>query len=400
MPFKAVTTMKWIEKELELLAGASLERSLRTSAPVSEFPGYTVRGEKVLLNMSSNDYLGLAQHPAIIEVMREALLTEGAGSGASRLVTGNRPPYELLEAELADWQSFEAALVFANGYMANTGVIGALVSRGDVVFSDQMNHASIVDGIALSRAEHARYRHNDMEHLRNLLNKYRDKRRKLIVTDTVFSMDGDTAPLRELVALKREYGAMLMVDESHSGGIYGERGEGLCHELGLQNDVDVHMGTFSKSFGIYGAYICGSHALIRWLVNKARPLIYSTALPPSIVAGISKALVLVQDERWRRERLCAASRKFRSLLCDAGFKIGVGDSPIVPVIIGDNAMTLHFSHALEAAGIASVAIRPPTVPVGTARIRFSLSAAHTDKELTDAAARIYTIGLQLGVLPP
>lgn len=400
MPFKAVTTMKWIEKELELLAGASLERSLRTSAPVSEFPGYTVRGEKVLLNMSSNDYLGLAQHPAIIEVMREALLTEGAGSGASRLVTGNRPPYELLEAELADWQSFEAALVFANGYMANTGVIGALVSRGDVVFSDQMNHASIVDGIALSRAEHARYRHNDMEHLRNLLNKYQDKRRKLIVTDTVFSMDGDTAPLRELVALKREYGAMLMVDESHSGGIYGERGEGLCHELGLQNDVDVHMGTFSKSFGIYGAYICGSHALIRWLVNKARPLIYSTALPPSIVAGISKALVLVQDERWRRERLCAASRKFRSLLCDAGFKIGVGDSPIVPVIIGDNAMTLHFSHALEAAGIASVAIRPPTVPVGTARIRFSLSAAHTDKELTDAAARIHTIGLQLGVLPP
>lgn len=400
MPFKAVTTMKWIEKELELLAGASLERSLRTSAPVSEFPGYTVRGEKVLLNMSSNDYLGLAQHPAIIEVMREALLTEGAGSGASRLVTGNRPPYELLEAALADWQSFEAALVFANGYMANTGVIGALVSRGDVVFSDQMNHASIVDGIALSRAEHARYRHNDMEHLRNLLNKYRDKRRKLIVTDTVFSMDGDTAPLRELVALKREYGAMLMVDESHSGGIYGERGEGLCHELGLQNDVDVHMGTFSKSFGIYGAYICGSHALIRWLVNKARPLIYSTALPPSIVAGISKALVLVQDERWRRERLCAASRKFRSLLCDAGFKIGVGDSPIVPVIIGDNAMTLHFSHALEAAGIASVAIRPPTVPVGTARIRFSLSAAHTDKELTDAAARIHAIGLQLGVLPP
>lgn len=400
MPFKAVTTMKWIEKELELLAGASLERSLRTSAPVSEFPGYTVRGEKVLLNMSSNDYLGLAQHPAIIEVMREALLTEGAGSGASRLVTGNRPPYELLEAALADWQSFEAALVFANGYMANTGVIGALVSRGDVVFSDQMNHASIVDGIALSRAEHARYRHNDMEHLRNLLNKYQDKRRKLIVTDTVFSMDGDTAPLRELVALKREYGAMLMVDESHSGGIYGERGEGLCHELGLQNDVDVHMGTFSKSFGIYGAYICGSHALIRWLVNKARPLIYSTALPPSIVAGISKALVLVQDERWRRERLCAASRKFRSLLCDAGYKIGVGDSPIVPVIIGDNAMTLHFSHALEAAGIASVAIRPPTVPVGTARIRFSLSAAHTDKELTDAAERIHAIGLQLGVLPP
>jgi 8-amino-7-oxononanoate synthase len=400
MPFKAGMTMEWIGKELELLAEASLERTLRTSAAVSEFPGYTQRGEKTLFNLSSNDYLGLAQHPSIIEVMREALLTEGAGSGASRLVTGNRPPYGRLEAALADWQRTEAALVFANGYMANSGVIGALVSRDDVVFSDQMNHASIVDGITFSRAEHARYRHNDMEHLRNLLNKHQAKRRKLIVTDAVFSMDGDSAPLRELVALKQEYGAMLMVDESHSGGIYGGRGEGLCHELGLQNDVDVHMGTFSKSFGIYGAYICGSHLLIRWLVNKARPLIYSTALPPSIVAGISQALVLVQDEHWRRERLCAANRKFRANLSEAGFQISAGDSPIVPVIIGDNAMTLQFSRALEAAGIAAVAIRPPTVPVGTARIRFSLSAAHTDKELTDAAAIIRTIGLQLGVLHP
>ena len=390
--------MNWIEKELELLTNASLERTLRTSAPVSEFPGYTLRGEKVLLNMSSNDYLGLAQHPAIIEVMREALLTEGVGSGASRLVTGNRSVFVRLEEALADWQNCEAALLFANGYMANSGVISALVSRDDVVFSDQTNHASIVDGIALSRAEHARYRHNDMEHLRKLLIKHQDKRRKLIVTDAVFSMDGDSAPLRELVALKREFGAMLMVDESHSGGVYGKRGEGLCHELGLQNDVDIHMGTFSKSFGIYGAYICGSRSLIRWLVNKARPLIYSTALPPSIIAGISKALVLVQNEQWRRERLYTASKLFRSSLCSAGFHIGVGDSPIVPLIIGDNAMTLRFSSALEAVGIASVAIRPPTVPEGTARMRFSLSAAHTDQELSDAATKIRAIGLQLGVL--
>ncbi|NHN30806.1 8-amino-7-oxononanoate synthase [Paenibacillus agricola] len=393
--------MYWIEKELELWAGASLERSLRESSTVSKSPGYTVRGERVLLNMSSNDYLGLAQHPAIIEVMREALLTEGAGSGASRLVTGNRPAYGRLEAELADWQNCEAALVFANGYMANSGVIGALVGRGDVVFSDQMNHASIVDGIVLSRAEHARYRHNDMEHLRTLLEKHRDKRRKLIVTDAVFSMDGDQAPLRELAELKREHGVMLMVDEAHSGGIYGLRGEGLCHELGLQDDVDIHMGTFSKSFGVYGAYICGSRTLIRWLVNKARPLIYSTALPPSIIAGISKALVLVQNEHWRRERLYAASKLFRSSLCNAGFKIGAGDSPIiVPVIVGDNAATLRFSGALEKAGIASVAIRPPTVPDNTARIRFSLSAIHTDKELTDTATLIRTIGLQQGVLHP
>ncbi|SFL36884.1 8-amino-7-oxononanoate synthase [Paenibacillus sp. 1_12] len=390
--------INWIERELEIWADATLERSLRESSPVCEAPGYTESRGRLLLNMSSNDYLGLAQHPGIIDTMRKALLTEGAGSGASRLVTGNRPPYSHLEASLADWQNREAALVFANGYMANSGVISALVNRGDVVFSDQLNHASIVDGIILSRAEHARYRHNDMEHLRSLLQRYQDKRRKLIVTDAVFSMDGDQAPLLELASIKREYGAMLMVDEAHSGGIYGLRGEGLCHELGMQNDVDIHMGTFSKSFGVYGAYICGTHTLIRWLVNKARPFIYSTALPPSVVAGISKALVLIQGEHWRRERLYEASRLFRSALCTAGFTIAIGDSPIVPVLVGDNATALRFSSALESAGIAAAAIRPPTVPDGTARIRFSLSAAHTDIELTDAAEQIRTIGLQLGVL--
>ncbi|BBH19043.1 putative 8-amino-7-oxononanoate synthase [Paenibacillus baekrokdamisoli] len=390
--------MNWMEKELELLAEDSLERFLRDSAPVPECPGYTVRGERLLLNLASNDYLGLAQHPAIIETMREMLLTEGGGSGASRLVTGNRPPYGRLEEALATWQNSEAALVFANGYMANSGVIRALMGRGDVVFSDQFNHASIVDGIVLSRAEHARYRHNDKDHLKLLMNKHRDKRRKLIVTDAIFSMDGDQARLRELVELKCEYGAMLMVDEAHSGGIYGERGEGLCYELGLHNEVDIHMGTFSKSFGVYGAYVCGSRNLIRWLINKARPLIYSTALPPSLVAGVSTALDLVKVDYWRRERLFSASRLFRSSLCEAGFNVINGDSPIVPVIIGENEKTLRFSHALEGEGIAAVAIRPPTVPEGTARIRFSLSAAHTDKELIDAAALIRKIGLQLGVL--
>jgi len=387
-----------MEKELELLADASLERSLRIHSPAAKSPGYTMRGERMLLNLSSNDYLGLAEHPEIIEKMRETLLIEGVGSGASRLVTGNSKPYGHLEEALAKWQNCEAALVFANGYMANSGVISALVSRGDVVFSDQLNHASIVDGIVLSRAEHARYRHNDMDHLRSLLSKYRDKRRKLIVTDAVFSMDGDQSPLCELVELKREYGAILMVDEAHSGGIYGKRGEGLCQQLGLQDDVDIHMGTFSKSFGVYGAYICGSRTLIRWLVNKARPLIYSTALPPSIVAGISQALVLVQEENWRREKLYAVSKLFRSSLRDVGFNIGSGNSPIVPLLIGDNEKALRFSEELEEEGIAAVAIRPPTVPDGTARIRFSLSAVHTDNELTAAAARIRNIGLRLGVL--
>ncbi|CAM4031552.1 8-amino-7-oxononanoate synthase [Paenibacillus alkaliterrae] len=390
--------MDWMEKELAALTGEGLERTLTWHAPITDNPGYLLRENRMLLDLSSNDYLGLAGHSAVVEAMRQALFVEGAGSGASRLVTGNRRPYRVLEEQLAAWQQSEAALVFGSGYIANIGVIQALVSRDDVVFSDKLNHASIVDGIALSRAEHARYRHNDMEHLRSLLNRHRDKRRKLIVTDAVFSMDGDCAPLQELVALKREYGAMLMVDEAHSGGLYGPRGEGLCHKLGLSNEVDIHMGTFSKSFGVYGAYVCGSHILIQWLINRARPLIYSTALPPSVITGISQALALVQDEHWRRERLSAASRRFRSMLGEAGFEIGRGDSPIIPIIVGDNAKALRFSSALEEEGIATVAIRPPTVPSGTARIRFSLSAVHSDEDLNRAAAAIRRIAIELGVL--
>lgn len=390
--------MNWMEKELEALAYESLERRLCVSATVAGSPSSMVHGERPLLNLSSNDYLGLAQHPAIVESMRESLLTEGAGAGASRLVTGNRAPYAQLEEALAQWQSSEAALVFANGYMANIGVISAIVGRNDVVFSDQFNHASIVDGIVLSRAEHARYRHNDMEHLRYLLKRHQDKRRKLIVTDAVFSMDGDQACLSELVELKQEYDAMLMVDEAHSGGIYGLRGEGLSHELGLKHAVDIHMGTFSKSFGVYGAYVCGSNTLIRWLVNKARPLIYTTALPPSLVTGIGKALELVQTELWRREQLFKYSRYVRSSLCEAGYSVGDGNSPIIPVILGDNDAAIQFSAALEDEGIAAVAIRPPTVPEGTARIRFSLSAALTSEEVMEAVAKIVSVGHRLGVL--
>ncbi|MCP3772961.1 8-amino-7-oxononanoate synthase [Paenibacillus sp. MZ04-78.2] len=390
--------MKWIEAELQKLEDQSLNRSLHTSARVPGRQGYVLREQKTMLDLSSNDYLGLACHPAIAAAMNRALLAEGAGSGASRLITGNLPPYGRLEEALAAWQQSEAALVLANGYMANLGVIQALAGRGDVVFSDRLNHASIVDGIGLSRADHVRYRHNDMEQLRRLLYKHRDARRKLIVTDAVFSMDGDQALLAELVALKREYGAILMVDEAHSGGVYGARGEGLCHALGLQNGIDVHVGTFSKAFGVYGAYVSGSRTLIRWLVNKARPVIYSTALPPSVIAGIAEALHLVQTERWRRERLAASSRQFRSLLRKAGLQVGPGDSPIVPVIVGDNATALRLSSALEAEGIAAVAVRPPTVPDGTARIRFSLSAAHTPDDLADAARRVEQVAHRLGVL--
>lgn len=399
MPCRVVATnMNWMENELEKLAHASNQRHLRDSATSPERPGHIVRGGNSLLDLASNNYLGLAGHPDIIQAICETLQVEGAGSGASRFVTGNRSVYGRLEAALASWQQAEASLVMANGYMANSGVIVALMGRGDVVFSDQYNHASIVDGAVLSRAEHARYRHNDLEHLEALLHKYRDKRRKLIVTDALFSMDGDRARLHELVKLKRRYDAMLMVDEAHSGGVYGEKGEGLCHELGLHRHVDVHIGTFSKAFGIYGAYVAGNNVLIQYLMNKVRPLIYSTALPPSLLAGIMTALHLVQTEHWRRNHLRSTSEWFRSALTNAGFHVGEGDSPIVPIMVGDNEQALRFSEALEATGIAGIAIRPPTVPVGTARIRFSVSSAHTFDELRQASVLIKKVGNQLGLL--
>lgn len=399
MPCRVVpTNMNWMENELEKLAHASNQRHLRDSTKSPERPGHIVRGGNSLLDLASNNYLGLAGHPDIIQAICETLQVEGAGSGASRFVTGNRSLYGRLEAALASWQHAEASLVFANGYMANSGVIAALMGRGDVVFSDQYNHASIVDGVVLSRAEHARYRHNDLEHLEALLHKHRDKRRKLIVTDALFSMDGDRARLHELVKLKRRYDAMLMVDEAHSGGVYGEKGEGLCHELGLHRHVDVHIGTFSKAFGIYGAYITGNNVLIQFLMNKVRPLIYSTALPPSLLAGIMTALHLVQTEHWRRNHLRSASDWFRSALMNAGFYVVEGDSQVVPIMVGDSEQALRFSEALEGVGIAGIAIRPPTVPVGTARIRFSVSSAHTYDELRQASVLIKKVGNQLGLL--
>ncbi|MCA0756273.1 8-amino-7-oxononanoate synthase [Paenibacillus sp. N4] len=389
--------IEWMEKELAERAGKSLERKWNDSARVAGKPGYLLREGREMLDLSSNDYLGLAAHPAIIEAMSRSLEVEGAGSGASRLVTGNRPPYRKLEEELAAWQGSGAALVFGCGYTANIGVISAVAGRGDVVFSDRLNHASIVDGITLSRAEHARYRHGDMEHLSWLLARYAGNRRKLIVTDAVFSMDGDCAPLQELVRIKKEHEAMLMVDEAHSGGIYGSCGEGLAHRLGISSEVDIHMGTFSKAFGVYGAYVSGSTTLIRWLLNTARPLIYSTGLPPAVVSGVSKALDLIQNEPQRRERLLASAKLFRALLSEAGLAVAAGDSPIIPVMAGDSAASLRFSDALAGEGIAAAAIRPPTVPEGTARIRFSLSASHTEADLRRAAEVIGRTAAALGL---
>ena len=332
-----------------------------------------------LLNLSSNDYLGLASHPAVIEAAAQAA-KRGAGSTSARLVTGTDATYRQLEARLAEFQGTEAALVFGSGYLANLGTIAALVGRGDSVFSDRLNHASIVDGCRLSRATIHRYGHRDVDELESMLRRA-GSGQKLIVTESVFSMDGDVAPLEEIVELKERYGAALLVDEAHADGVFGPRGEGMAYELGVADGVDLHVGTFGKAFGAYGAYVAGRDVWIRYLVNAARSFVFTTGLPPAIVGAVGAALELVQEADEPRRRLLANAERFRERLADLGLDTGASTTQIVPVVVGESQAALELGRALEEAGVLAVPIRPPTVPRGSARLRFSLSAPHTDTEL-------------------
>ncbi|MDQ0417290.1 8-amino-7-oxononanoate synthase [Croceifilum oryzae] len=357
------------------------------------------RGGKSFLNLSSNNYLGLAGHPQLADAMGQAM-SRGAGSPSSRLIVGHEEETDQLESELANWQSSEAALVFGNGYMANVGVLSALLRREDAVFSDRLNHASIVDGIRLSGATHFRYRHRDLDHLEICLKKADEKgtRRKLIVTDAVFSMDGDVAPLQDMVYLKERYGAALFVDEAHSVGVIGVQGKGLAHELGIADQVDLHMGTFSKAFGVYGAYVTGKREWIRYLIHTARSFIYTTALPPVVISAIRRSLQLVQQRSVLRQSLSGKCHYFREGLSQAGFRLTDSTTPIIPIMLGDSSRTLEFSQRLAERGILAVAIRPPTVPNGEARIRFSLMANHREEDLREAIRTIVQIGYECKVI--
>ncbi|WP_442600829.1 8-amino-7-oxononanoate synthase [Paenibacillus sp. KN14-4R] len=386
-----------IRVDLERFANEGLHRKL-TAVKRGASPYLTLQGRK-MLNLSSNNYLGIAEHPAIIQAQIDASL-QGAGAGASRLIVGHDLQVQELEEAIANFKHTESALVFANGYMANIGVLSAILSPTDAVFSDRLNHASIVDGIRLSGAKHFRYRHNDMNHLETLLCKADEQgvRRKLIVTDTVFSMDGDVANLSKIVELKKKYKAALMVDEAHAGGVFGPRGEGLCEHLGLAVDVDIHMGTFSKAFGSYGAYIAGKRVWIDYLIHTCRSLIYTTALPPATIGSIRKSLDCVQEADGLRLALHEKSDYFRSALQARGFNTCGSSTPIIPILIGDGAKALAFSQKLAEHHIMAVAIRPPTVPHQTSRIRFTMMANHEQAMLEQAVDKIAAIGKELGVV--
>ncbi len=328
---------------------------------------------KEVINLASNNYLGLAGNEAMKDAAVRAVKAYGTSSGASRLVTGTFELHSRLETVLAELKDQESCLVFGSGYMANMGLVTAFADRRSVVFSDRLNHASIVDGIVMSRARHVRYRHNDMDHLRYCLEKYRDVSRKFLVTDSVFSMDGDRADLCSIVPLCQEHDVVVMVDEAHATGVLGS-GRGLACELGLEKEIPVHMGTLSKGFGAYGGFVCARHDIIDVLKNRARPFVFSTSLPPCVVAAGLCGVSSVTKDPGQGQSLLDRATRLRDFLRSMGFDVGRSTTQIIPVIIGENAKTLQARDHLLASGVLVSAIRPPTVPRNTSRLRLALRA--------------------------
>ena len=380
-----------IEGLLEDIRDRGLMRRMRmVSGP--QGPRVLLDGRPVLL-LCSNNYLGLADHPRVREAAAEAAMRYGAGAGASRLVSGNMRIHRRLEERLAEFKRSETALLFGSGYLANVGVVQALAREGDVVFSDSLNHASIVDGCRLAGAETFVYRHSDVEHLAWGLQQA-GGRGSLIVTDGVFSMDGDVAPLPEIVELAQRHDARVMVDEAHGTGAVGPDGRGAVAAAGLEDEVDLLVGTLGKALGSYGAYVCCGRQMAKYLVNTARTLIFSTAVGPPAVAAAMAALELLREQPRRVEKLQRNGAVLREALAAEGLTVPAGQTPIVPLVIGDAEDAVRVSERALEQGVFAQAIRPPTVPAGGSRLRLTVMASHTKTELREAAKTV------AGAVPP
>jgi 8-amino-7-oxononanoate synthase len=371
-----IDPLAWIDAEADTWSERGLKRRLVTLS--GSVPGRVTLDGRSLVNFASNDYLGLANDPRVIEAAQESAAVHGWGSGASPLVSGWRAPHEALALALAEFEGVEAVALFSSGFAANLGAIGALVGPEDVVYLDRLDHACLVDGARLSRAKLRVYPHNDVNRLESILSRDRGKfRRSLIATDGVFSMDGDIAPLADLADLARRFGCIFLVDEAHGTGVFGSAGRGASEHCGVHDRVDVLVGTLSKALGSIGGFVAGSRKLVDWLINRARPLIYSTCLPSPAASAALRALEILQAEPWRRARIFELS----SRLLDGIEAANRGHpGPIVRVIVGSPERALERSSLLLDRGFLVPAIRPPTVPKGTSRLRISLSASH---ELAD-----------------
>jgi 8-amino-7-oxononanoate synthase len=370
-------TARWAADELRQLSELGLLRHLE---PLQSPQGAVIRiaGEE-LINFSSNDYLGLAGDVRLARAVVQGLRERGVGAGASRLLVGDSDAHRSLEQKIARWMNSESALLFNTGYAANSGILPALCGPGDAIFSDALNHASLVDGCRLSRATIAVYPHVDLMALDRLL-RSTPGRRRLVCTEAVFSMDGDQAPVAEMIDLCRRHGAALLVDEAHALGMLGASGAGLCEQLGLGSEVDIRVGTLGKALGVFGAFAATSRAVADLLVNRVRPLIFSTALPPAICSAAGCAIDIAADEPELRSRLWRNVQRF----CDGLRTLGIParpDSAIFPVLLGQPDRSLHVAERLRSRGILAKAIRPPTVPAGTSRLRFSLCASHRPEHI-------------------
>lgn len=375
-------------QDLEQLSQQDLYRSRRViDGPQSVV--LNVNGKSVI-NFSSNDYLGLANHPEVVAAFKMAVDQYGVGSGSAHLICGHSRAHHALEEELAEFTGREKALLFSTGYMANVGVISALVGRGDYVLEDRLNHASLLDGGLLSRAQFSRFKHADYADLQaHMLN---SAGRKLVVSDGVFSMDGDLADLPLLVELVDQYQAGLLIDDAHGFGVLGKNGGGIVEYFGLtQNQVPILMGTLGKAFGTFGAFVAGSDELIEWLIQKARSYVFTTALPPAVAEATRTSLRLLQTESWRREHLQALIARFRLGALQQGLQLMDSFTPIQPILVGDSQQVMTISSALLERGFLLSPIRPPTVPKGTARLRVTFSAEHQYHQvdaLLDALSKV------------
>ena len=389
--------LQYLSDELQKLREQKLYQKLRIleteQRPVARFDGREV------INLSSNNYLGLTTHPKLKQKALEAIEKYGVGSGAVRTIAGTMALHMALEEKIAQFKQVEAAVVFQSGFTANAGTVQAILAREDVIISDELNHASIIDGCRLSRAEIKVFPHKDVEACEKILQQLQSRPgRKLLITDGVFSMDCDIAPLPALVELAEKYGCLMMIDDAHASGVLGRHGRGTVDHYGLHGRVDIQVGTLSKAIGALGGYVCSTRDAIEFLYHRARPFLFSTSHPPSVAATCIAAFEVLEEEPERIDKLWNNTRFFKAGLRKLGFNTGLSETPITPVIVGDAALAHEFSRELFAAGVFAQGIGFPTVPVGKARIRTIVTATHTEAELSQALEILETVGKKLRII--
>lgn len=389
--------LQYLADELQKLREQGLYQKLRIlegeQLPLARFDGQEV------INLSSNNYLGLNTHPKLKACALEAIQKYGVGSGAVRTIAGTMTLHMELEEKIAQFKNVEASVVFQSGFTANAGAVAAIIGPGDVIISDELNHASIIDGCRLSKAEIKRFPHKDMEACEKLLKELSgSKGRKLLVTDGVFSMEGDIAPLPQLVDLAEKYGCIMMIDDAHASGVLGRNGRGTVDHFNLHGRVDIQVGTLSKAIGALGGYVCSTQETIEFLYHRARPFLFSTSHPPSVAATCLAAFELLDEEPRLVEQLWANTRFFKEGLNRLGFNTGMSETPITPIIVGDAALAHQFSKELFEAGVFAQGIGYPTVPKGQARLRTIVTATHTQAQLARALETLESVAKKLKIL--